>query len=403
MSEFDSQLAEIKRGAREVLVESELLRKLKKAQPLRIKVGFDPTAPDLHLGHTVLLNKMRQFQQLGHQVVFLIGDFTGLIGDPSGRNATRPALTREEVESNALTYKEQVFKILDPERTVVDFNSRWFGAMPASRLIEIAGKYSVARMLEREDFSQRHKKGESIALHEFFYPLVQGYDSVALHADVELGGTDQKFNLLVGRHLQEAFGQEPQIVLTMPLLEGLDGTNKMSKSLDNYVAIADPPDAIFGKLMSISDELMWRYFELLSFRPLQEIAALKRRVAEGGNPRDVKIELAKEIVARFHGTALSELALSEFIARFRDKALPTDLTPQALTVDPRGLRLANVLKEGGLASSTSEANRKIDEGAVRIDGERVTDRGRVLLPGADHVFQVGSRRFARLKLVQKLG
>jgi tyrosyl-tRNA synthetase len=344
---------------------------------------------------------MRQFQQLGHEVVFLIGDFTGLIGDPSGRNATRPALTPAEVEKNALTYKEQVFKILDPERTVVDFNSRWFGDMPAARLIEIAGKYNVARMLERDDFSQRHKKGESIALHEFLYPLVQGYDSVALRADVELGGTDQKFNLLVGRHLQEAFGQEPQIVLTMPLLEGLDGVNKMSKSLGNYVAIADPAEVIFGKLMSISDELMWRYFELLSFKPLAEVAELRRRVAEGRNPRDVKIELAKEIVARFHGPAASELALANFIARFREKTLPTDLVPKALAVDPVGLKIANVLKEGGLASSTSEANRKIDEGAVRIDGQRVTDRGLILVPGADHVFQVGSRHFARLQLVRK--
>jgi tyrosyl-tRNA synthetase len=401
MSDVDSQLAEIKRGARDVLVESELLRKLKKGQPLRIKAGFDPTAPDLHLGHTVLLNKMRQFQQLGHEVVFLIGDFTGLIGDPSGRNATRPALTRAEIEQNAVTYKEQVFKILDPVRTVVDFNSRWFGEMPAARLIEIAGKYNVARMLERDDFSQRHKKGESIALHEFLYPLVQGYDSVALRADVELGGTDQKFNLLVGRHLQEAFGQEPQIVLTMPLLEGLDGVNKMSKSLGNYVAIADPAEVIFGKLMSISDELMWRYFELLSFKPLAEVADLKRRVAEGRNPRDVKIELAKEIVARFHGPAASELALANFIARFREKALPTDLVPKVLAVDPGGLKIANVLKEGGLTSSTSEANRKIDEGAVRIDGQRVSDRGLMLAPGADHVFQVGSRHFARLQLVEK--
>jgi tyrosyl-tRNA synthetase len=401
MSDFDSQLAEIKRGARDVLVESELLRKLKKGQPLRIKAGFDPTAPDLHLGHTVLLNKMRQFQKLGHEVVFLIGDFTGLIGDPSGRNATRPALTPAEVEKNALTYKEQVFKILDPERTVVDFNSRWFGDMPAARLIEIAGKYNVARMLERDDFSQRHKKGESIALHEFLYPLVQGYDSVALRADVELGGTDQKFNLLVGRHLQEAFGQEPQIVLTMPLLEGLDGVNKMSKSLGNYVAIADPPEVIFGKLMSISDELMWRYFELLSFRPLAEIAELRRAVEGGRNPRDVKIELAKEIVERFHGKAASELALANFVARFREKALPTDLVPKVLAVDPAGLRIANVLKEGGLSSSTSEANRKIDEGAVRIDGQRVTDRSLILTPGADHVFQVGSRHFARLQLVPK--
>jgi len=401
MSDADSQLAEIKRGARDVLVESELLRKLQRGQPLRIKAGFDPTAPDLHLGHTVLLNKMRQFQQLGHEVVFLIGDFTGLIGDPSGRNATRPALTRAEIEQNAVTYKEQVFKILDPVRTVVDFNSRWFGDMPAARLIEIAGKYNVARMLERDDFSQRHKKGESIALHEFLYPLVQGYDSVALRADVELGGTDQKFNLLVGRHLQEAFGQEPQIVLTMPLLEGLDGVNKMSKSLGNYVAIADPAEVIFGKLMSISDELMWRYFELLSFKPLAEVAELRRRVADGRNPRDVKIELAKEIVARFHGPAASELALVNFIARFREKALPTDLVPKVLAVDQAGLRIANVLKEGGLSSSTSEANRKIDEGAVRIDGQRVTDRSLILVPGADHVFQVGSRHFARLQLVRK--
>ena len=401
MSESDSQLAEIKRGARDVLVEAELLRKLARGKPLRVKAGFDPTAPDLHLGHTVLLNKMRQFQDLGHEVIFLIGDFTGLIGDPSGRNATRPALSRAEIEKNAVTYKEQVFKILDPDRTVVDFNSRWFGDMSATGIIQIAGKYNVARMLERDDFSQRHKKGESIALHEFLYPLVQGYDSVALKADVELGGTDQKFNLLVGRHLQEAFGQEPQIVLTMPLLEGLDGVNKMSKSLGNYVAIADAPELMFGKLMSISDELMWRYFELLSFKPLAEIAALKNRVADGANPRDVKIELAKEIVERFHGKAASESALASFIARFREKAVPTDLVPKVLAVDPAGLRIANVLKEGGLSSSTSEANRKIDEGAVRIDGQRVTDRSLILVPGADHVFQVGSRHFARLQLVRK--
>jgi tyrosyl-tRNA synthetase len=401
MSESDSQIAQIKRGAQEVLVESELLRKLARGKPLRVKAGFDPTAPDLHLGHTVLLNKMRQFQDLGHEVIFLIGDFTGLIGDPSGRNATRPALTPADVQSNARTYEQQVFKILDPARTVVDFNSRWFGDMSATGIIQIAGKYNVARMLERDDFSQRYKKGESIALHEFLYPLVQGYDSVALKADVELGGTDQKFNLLVGRHLQEAFGQEPQIVLTMPLLEGLDGVNKMSKSLGNYVAIADAPELMFGKLMSISDELMWRYFELLSFKPLSEIAALKNRVADGANPRDVKIELAKEIVARFHSAAAAETALSEFVARFRAKTLPTDLVPQVLSVDAVGLKLANVLKQGGLAASTSEANRKIDEGAVRIDGERVTDRALMVLPGSDHVFQVGSRRFARLQLVPK--
>jgi tyrosyl-tRNA synthetase len=401
MSDFDSQLAEIKRGAVDVLVEAELLTKLRRGRALRIKAGFDPTAPDLHLGHTVLLNKMRQFQQLGHEVVFLIGDFTGLIGDPSGRNVTRPALTRAEIDRNALTYKEQVFKILDPERTVIDFNSRWFEKMPASQLLEITGKYNVARMLEREDFSQRYKRGESIGLHEFLYPLVQGYDSVALRADVELGGTDQKFNLLVGRHLQEAFGQERQIVLTMPLLEGLDGVNKMSKSLGNYVGVADAPDVMFGKLMSISDELMWRYFELLSFKGLTQIAELKKRIADGGNPRDVKIELAKEIVGRFHGAAAAESALAGFIARFREKTLPTDLVPQQLAVAPEGLKLANVLKEGGLAASTSEANRKIDEGAVRIDGERVTDRGLVLLAGADHIFQIGPRRFARLQLVAK--
>jgi tyrosyl-tRNA synthetase len=401
MSDSDSQLAEIKRGAVDVLVEAELVTKLKRGKPLRVKAGFDPTAPDLHLGHTVLLNKMRQFQQLGHEVVFLIGDFTGLIGDPSGRNVTRPALTRAEIDANALTYKEQVFRILDPERTIVDFNSRWFGEMPASRLIEITGKYSVARMLEREDFTQRYRRGESIGLHEFLYPLVQGYDSVALRADVELGGTDQKFNLLVGRHLQEAFGQERQIVLTVPLLEGLDGVNKMSKSLGNYVGIADAPEVMFGKLMSISDELMWRYFELLSFKALPEIAKLKERIATGGNPRDVKFELAGEIVARFHGTAAAAAALANFIARFREKALPTDLVPQQLAVEAAGIRLANLLKEGGLSASTSEANRKIDEGAVRIDGERVMDRARVLLPGADHIFQVGPRRFARLQLIGK--
>src|ERR1700726_3453656 len=401
MSDFDSQLAEIKRGAREVLVESELLKKLKKGRPLRIKAGFDPTAPDLHLGHTVLLNKMRQFQQLGHEVVFLIGDFTGLIGDPSGRNATRPALTPEEVQRNALTYKEQVFKILDPERTVVDFNSRWFGDMPAARLIEIAGKYNVARMLERDDFSQRHKKGESIALHEFLYPLVQGYDSVALRADVELGGTDQKFNLLVGRHLQEAFGQEPQIVLTMPLLEGLDGVNKMSKSLGNYIAIADAPEAMFGKLMSISDELMWRYFELLSFRPLADIAALRREASGGRNPRDIKRELARELVSRFHDAAAAERAQRNFTARVSEKAVPDDLPVRVIHVDGAGLRVANLLKEAGLTASTSEENRKIEEGAVKIDGARVTDRTLTLGAGEEHVFQVGSRRFARLKLEPK--
>jgi tyrosyl-tRNA synthetase len=401
MTDFDAQLAELQRGTQEVLVAAELVRKLRRGKPLRVKAGFDPTAPDLHLGHTVLLNKMRQFQQLGHEVTFLIGDFTGLIGDPSGRNATRPALTPEAVQANARTYEAQVFRILDAERTRVDFNSRWFGQMPAAQLIEIAGRHTVARMLERDDFAKRYAAGRPIAIHEFLYPLVQGYDSVALQADVELGGTDQKFNLLVGRHLQETYGQEPQIVITMPLLEGTDGVNKMSKSLGNYIGIAEAPDAMFGKIMSISDELMWRYFELLSFRPLPDIAALRRGTQEGRNPRDVKFELAQELVARFHDAGAAEAAQREFIARVSEKAVPADLPPRTIQVDAAGLRLANVLKEGGLAPSTSEANRKIDEGAVKIDGARVTDRGLTLKAGADHVFQLGSRRFARLKLELK--
>src|SRR5579875_57928 len=394
-------LAELERGTQEVLTRNDLIRKLARGMPLKVKAGFDPTAPDLHIGHTVLLNKMRQFQQLGHEVIFLIGDFTGLIGDPTGRNATRPPLTREQIEQNARTYREQVFKILDPELTRVDFNSRWFGSMPASRLIEIAGRYTVARMLEREDFAKRYEQGRPIAVHEFLYPLVQGFDSVALQADVELGGTDQKFNLLVGRQLQEAYGQEAQVVMTVPLLEGTDGVNKMSKSLGNYVGITEAPEAMFGKVMSISDELMWRWYELLSFRPLREIAALRRQTAEGRNPRDVKLELAREIVARFHDAAAADRAQREFMARVSERAVPADLPPQTVYVEAAGLRLANVLKAGGLVASTSEAYRKIDEGAVRIDGARVADRGLVLSPGADHVFQVGSRRFARLKLERK--
>ena len=397
----DDQLAELERGAQEVLVAAELARKLRRGTPLRVKAGFDPTAPDLHLGHTVLLNKMRQFQQFGHEVIFLIGDFTGLIGDPSGRNATRPPLTPEEVQANARTYEQQVFKILDPERTRVDFNSRWFGSMPAARLIEISGRHTVARMLERDDFAKRYKEGRPIAIHEFLYPLVQGYDSVALRADVELGGTDQKFNLLVGRQLQEAYGQEPQIVITMPLLEGTDGVNKMSKSLGNYIGIAEEPAAMFGKVMSISDELMWRYFELLSFRPLAEIAQLRRSAGDGRNPRDIKLELARELVARFHDAAVAEQAQRDFTARVSEKAVPSDLPAKVVKVDAGGLKLANLLKEAGLAASTSEANRKIEEGAVRIDGTRVTDRGLTVAAGAEHVFQVGSRRFARLKLELK--
>jgi tyrosyl-tRNA synthetase len=349
----------------------------------------------------VLLNKMRQFQQLGHEVIFLIGDFTGLIGDPTGRNATRPPLTPDDVQANARTYQQQVFKILDAEKTRVDFNSRWFGSMKASQLIEIAAKHTVARMLERDDFAKRYKSGQPIAVHEFLYPLVQGYDSVALQADVELGGTDQKFNLLVGRQLQEAYGQEPQIVITMPLLEGLDGVNKMSKSLGNYIGITDPPDEMFGKVMKISDELMWRYFELLSFRPLSDIAQLRKSVEGGRNPRDVKFELAQELVGRFHGKDSAERANGAFLARFSDKAVPTDLVLQTLYVDASGVRLANLLKEAGLVASTSEGNRKIDEGAVRIDGTKVSDRGLIVAPGGEHVVQVGSRRFARVKLAAK--
>ena len=400
-AELQDQIAELMRGAQEVLVESELVKKLTRGQPLRIKAGFDPTAPDLHLGHTVLINKMRQFQRFGHEVTFLIGDFTGMIGDPTGRNATRPPLTREQVEANAKTYQEQIFKILDPHKTRVDFNSRWFGGMNAAGLIEIAGRHTVARMLERDDFSKRYKSGQPIAIHEFLYPLVQGYDSVALKSDVELGGTDQKFNLLVGRQLQETYGQEPQIVMTMPLLEGLDGVNKMSKSLGNYIGIAESAGSIFGKIMSISDELMWRYFELLSFRPLSEIAALRTAIAEGRNPRDVKFELAREIVARFHDAAAAEQAHEEFRQRFAQKTLPTDLPPTVVAVGVEGMRIGNVLKEGGLAASTSEANRKVDEGAVKVDGLKVTDRAQTFQAGADHVFQIGSRRIARLKLVAR--
>jgi len=398
MTNFDEALAELTRGTQEVLVADELVRKLRRGKPLRVKAGFDPTAPDLHLGHTVLLNKMRQFQQLGHEVIFLIGDFTGLIGDPSGRNVTRPPLTPEDVQANARTYEQQVFKILDRERTRVDFNSRWFRDLPASRLIQIAARHTVARMLERDDFARRYKEGRPIAIHEFLYPLVQGYDSVALEADVELGGTDQKFNLLVGRQLQESFGQEPQVVMTMPLLEGTDGINKMSKSLGNYIGIAESAESMFGKLMSISDPLMWRYFELLSLRPLAEIAGLKRAAAEGRNPRDIKFELAVEIVARFHDAAAAERAQQDFISRVSEKAVPADLPLKVIQIEAAGIRLANLLKLAGLSASTSDANRKIEEGAVRIDGGRVEDRSLTLLPGAEHVLQLGSRKFARVRL-----
>ncbi len=399
MTSITDQLLEIRRGAAELLVETEFVKKLARGKPLRIKAGFDPTAPDLHLGHTVLINKLRQFQKYGHEVIFLIGDFTSLIGDPTGRNATHPRLTPEEVKVNAQTYQTQIYKILDPERTVIDFNSRWFASMGAADLIEIAAKHTVARMLERDDFSKRYTSGQPIAIHEFIYPLVQGYDSVALRADVELGGTDQKFNLLVGRQLQESYGQEPQCVLTMPLLEGLDGINKMSKSLGNYIAINDPAETQFGKIMSISDDLMWRYFELLSFRPLAEISMLREGIAAGRNPRDVKFELAKEIVARFHGAAAAAAAQSEFMARFAQKTLPTNLTVQPVPArDAAGETIVAVLKAVGLVSSNSEAIRKLGEGAVRIDGERIQDRESRLLIGADHIVQVGTRRFARVKI-----
>jgi tyrosyl-tRNA synthetase len=401
MMSLEEQIAELERGTEEVLVAAELAKKLKRGGPLRVKAGFDPTAPDLHLGHTVLINKMRQFQQLGHEVIFLIGDFTGMIGDPSGRNAARPPLTPDEVRANALTYEEQVFKILDRQRTRIDFNSRWLSQMPAPRFVQIAGHYTVARMLERDDFAKRYKSGSPIFIHEFLYPLAQGYDSVALKADVELGGTDQKFNLLVGRQLQEAYDQEPQVVITMPLLEGTDGVHKMSKSLGNYIGIAEAPQVMFGKLMSISDELMWRYFELLSFRPLAELARLKQSAQEGRNPRDIKLELAAELVGRFHDARSAESAEREFMSRVSEKAVPQDLQPTVLFVDVAGLKLANVLKEAGLASSTSDAYRKLGEGAVKIDGYRVTDRELTLLAGADHVLQIGSRRFARVKLQLK--
>ena len=388
----------LRRGAEEILVEEELVKKLKRGSPLRVKAGFDPTAPDLHLGHTVLINKLRQFQDLGHEVMFLIGDFTGMIGDPTGKSATRPPLTRDQVLENAKSYEEQIYKILDPEKTLVLFNSSWMGQMSAADLIGLAAKHTVARMLERDDFNKRYKSGQPIAIHEFLYPLVQGYDSVAMKADVELGGTDQKFNLLVGRQLQEAYGQEPQVVLTMPILEGLDGVQKMSKSLGNYIGITEPPDEMFGKLMSISDELMWRYFELLSFRPMSEIEEFRRQVTKGTNPRDIKFLLAEEIVARFHDQGAAARARENFINRFRKGAMPDEMPEVALSAPEEGLPIANLLKEAGLVSSTSEGLRMLKQGAVRLDGERVEDRNLRLQPGTETIAQVGKRRFAKVKI-----
>ncbi len=398
MTGTEHQLAELVRGADEVLPEGGLEAKLKQGRALVVKAGFDPTAPDLHLGHTVLINKMRQFQQFGHEVVFLIGDFTGMIGDPSGKNATRPALSPEQIKSNAETYEKQIFKILDPDKTRVEFNSSWMGQMDAAGLIKLAARHTVARMLERDDFSRRYKGGEPISIHEFLYPLVQGYDSVALRADVELGGTDQKFNLLVGRQLQQDFGQDRQVVITTPLLEGLDGVQKMSKSLRNYIGITDAPGEMFGKIMSISDDLMWRYFEVLSFRSLEDIASLKRAVEEGMNPRDAKFELGQEIVARFHSETDASGAQQEFVSRFQQGALPEEMPEITLECQEGTMGIAHLLKRAGLASSTSDAFRMIKQGAVRIDGQRVADRALQLAAGTSNIYQVGKRKYARVHL-----
>ncbi|GIK26092.1 MAG: tyrosine--tRNA ligase [Betaproteobacteria bacterium] len=398
MTEVQKALSLIKRGADELLIEADLVDKLKSGRPLRVKAGFDPTAPDLHLGHTVLINKLRHFQELGHHVMFLIGDFTGMIGDPTGRNATRPPLSREQILDNAKTYREQVFKILDPERTEVCFNSTWFEPIGAAGMIKLAALHTVARMLERDDFAKRYANNQPIAIHEFLYPLCQGYDSVAMRADVELGGTDQKFNLLVGRELQKHYGQPPQCILTMPLLEGLDGVNKMSKSYGNYVGINEPPREIFGKLMSVSDDLMWRYYELLSFRSNEEIARFKDEISGGRNPRDVKVLLAQEIVERFHSRQAAEDALVDFEARFRQGAIPEDIESVGVVCEAGGMGIAQVLKQAGLTGSTSEALRMIEQGGVRLDGEKVSDRALVLKPGTTVVLQVGKRKFARISL-----
>lgn len=396
---FQDTLAQLRYGADELLLESELVKKLEENRPLIIKAGFDPTAPDLHLGHTVLINKLKQFQDVGHRVQFLIGDFTAMIGDPTGKNVTRKPLSREAVAENAKTYQEQVFKILDPEKTEIKFNSEWMGVMSSAELIQLAAKHTVARMLERDDFHKRYKGGQPIAIHEFLYPLIQGYDSVVMKADVELGGTDQKFNLLMGRHLQEVYGQKPQVVLTMPILEGLDGVQKMSKSLNNYIGISDAPDDMFGKIMSISDDLMWRYFELLSFRPMTEIENWRKECLAGANPRNYKVSLGLEIVARFHGKQSAEQALANFEARFQRGALPDEMPEFKLKIESDGLAIANLLKEAGLVSSTSEALRMIGQGAVKIDGERLEDTKMMVILGSQHVYQVGKRKFARVEII----
>jgi len=394
--DLEHQLAVFRRGADELLVEAELAQKLSRGKPLRVKEGFDPTRPDLHLGHTVQFNKLRQLQDLGHHIMFVIGDFTGMIGDPTGRNVTRPALTREEIEANAKTYTDQAFLILDREKTEIAFNSAWLLPLGADGMIRLAAKYTVARMLERDDFGKRYQSGQPIAIHEFLYPLAQGYDSVALRADVELGGTDQKFNLLVGRELQRHYGQEPQCILTLPLLEGLDGVNKMSKSLDNYVGITEAPNEMFGKLMSISDDLMWRYFELLSFRPEQDVAKLRCECAEGRNPRDAKVALAQEIVTRFHSPAAAEHALAEFEARFRQGALPEDMPEVTLQTAGAGLPIAQLAKQAGIVDSTSEALRLIAQRGLKVDGDVVADKALTIAGGRTIVIQAGKRKFARV-------
>ena len=395
---IEKDLNLLRRGSDEIVPEEELVERLREGKKMVVKAGFDPTAPDLHLGHTVLLNKMRQFQQLGHRVVFLIGDFTGMIGDPTGKSATRPALSTKEIQANALTYQEQVFKILDEDKTEIRFNSEWMAAMSPADMVRLMAKYTVARMLERDDFAKRFKTQQSIAIHEFLYPLAQGYDSVALEADVELGGTDQKFNLLVGREIQRAYGVRPQVILTMPLLEGLDGVQKMSKSLGNYIGITEPPTEMFGKLMSISDDIMWRYFELLSFREMGEIEGFRKQVAEGSNPRDIKFLLGEEIVARFHSASDATRAREDFIQRFQKGAMPDDMPEVSLVASGGKLPIANVLKQAGLCPSTSDAMRMIKQGAVRIDGERLEDPKRDILAGSSFVLQVGKRKFARIAL-----
>jgi tyrosyl-tRNA synthetase len=398
ISEKDA-MQQIKRGCDEILLEAELQAKLKLGKPLRIKAGFDPTAPDLHLGHTVLINKMRQFQELGHHIMFLIGDFTGMIGDPSGKSATRPPLTPEQIQANAQTYQQQVFKILDPKTTEICFNSTWHGARNSADMIRLASRHTVARMLERDDFAKRYKTNQPISIHEFLYPLVQGWDSVEMRADVELGGTDQKFNLLVGRELMKAEGMEPQVILTMPILEGLDGVQKMSKSLDNYIGIEDPANEMFGKIMSVNDDLMWRYFELLSFRPMSEVEQFQRDVGAGANPRDIKFLLAEEIITRFHNAAAAEAAREDFVARFSRGAMPDDMPEVRLDLESDSIGIAALLKQAGLTSSTSESFRMIEQGAVRLEGEKVSDRGLELKKGLVLVAQVGKRKFARITLL----